>query len=301
VHEAFLAALPQDSGLASEVLDALHEELSSLFEQGAGAHPGIRGAPALFAERLGRVLAADEPQTWLDVRERLRGVDVEGIYLAAACAAGQDAAIQRFEELYFRSLPGTLRSMGAQATDVDDVVSAVREKLFVAHGDTPPGVLEYSGRGSLEKLCRVIAARVLLNHQRSSKRQRVCGDEDLADLIAPQLDPELATLKQHHRDVFRAAFTEAIAKLSSEDRNLLRLSLIHRLSIDEVGRVYQMHRSTAARRLSRLKEAIGQNTRMYLRIELGVDKKQLHSLFRLVQSGLDESFIRLLSNTATGQ
>ncbi len=99
--------------------------------------------------------------------------------------------------------------------------------------------------------------------------------------------------------MFRAALAEAITKLSSEDRNVLRLSLIHGLSIDEVGRIYQIHRSTAARRLARLKDAIAQDTRMYLRAQLGADKKELQSLFRLVQTGLDKSFIRLLGHTAT--
>lgn len=38
---------------------------------------------------------------------------------------------------------------------------------------------------------------------------------------------------------------------------------------------------------------------MYLRVKLGADKKELQSLFRLVQTGLDKSFIRLLGHTAT--
>lgn len=294
-----MAALPQGADWPCDAHEALREQVGALLERGAQAHPGIQGDHALFAERLGQELAGEAPLPWLDVQARLEAFDVEGVYLAAACAAGQPAAITRFQELYFLNLPSTLRSMGAQVADIEDVISEVREKLFVAEAGVQPRVLGFSGRGSLEKLCRVIAARTLLNRQRSSRRERVCGDEELADLIAPQIDPELAAVKQHDRDVFRAAFADAIAKLSSEDRNLLRLSLIHRLSIDEVGRIYQLHRSTAARRLGRLKDAIAQDTRMYLRLKLGVDRKELQSLFRLVQTGLDKSFIRLLGNTAT--
>lgn len=299
MDETFVAALPQGADWPPDAHEALREQVGALLKRGALAHPGIRGDRALFGERLGQELAGDDPLPWHDVQARLEAFDVEGVYLAAACAAGQAAAITRFQDLYFRNLPSTLRSMGAQVADIDDVISEVREKLFVAQAGVQPRVLGFSGRGSLEKLCRVIAARTLLNRQRSSRRERVCGDEELADLIAPQIDPELAAVKQHDRDVFRAAFADAIAKLSSEDRNLLRLSLIHRLSIDEVGRIYQLHRSTAARRLGRLKDAIAQDTRMYLRLKLGVDRKELQSLFRLVQTGLDKSFIRLLGNTAT--
>ncbi len=299
MFETFVAALPQSADWPSEAHALLREQVQALLERGARAHPGIQGDRELFAERLGNELAGDEALAWQEVQARLETFDVEGVYLAAACAAGQDAAISRFQELYFRNLPSTLRSMGAQAADIDDVISEVRAKLFVAEAGAQPRVLGFSGRGSLEKLCRVIAARTLLNRQRSSRRERVSGDEELADLIAPQIGPELAAVKQHDRDVFRAAFADAIAKLSSEDRNLLRLSLVHGLSIDEVGRIYQLHRSTAARRLGRLKDAIAQDTRVYLRLQLGVDRKELQSLFRLVQTGLDKSFIRLLGNTAT--
>lgn len=301
MYERFGAALPQGPDWPSEAHQAVREQICTLLERGVRAHPGIQENPALFAERLEQALADEGPLPWQHVQARLEAFDVEGIYLAAACTAGQTAAITRFEALYFRGLPGTLRSMGAQPADVDDVISAVRETLFVAKRGERPRVLGLSGRGNLDKLCRVIAARTLLNRQRSSRREHVSGDETLGDLIAPQIDPELAALKQHHRDVFRTALAEAIAKLSSEDRNLLRLSLIHRLSIDEVGRIYQLHRSTAARKLGRLKDAIAHNTRMHLRLKLGVDRKELQSLFRLVQTGLDKSFIRLLGTTATRQ
>lgn len=299
MNEWFLAVFPQGSAWPPEDREALGEQLAMLLERGAQGNPGIEGEPELFTERLGQEIASKNPTTWEDVQASLLEVDAPGVYLAAACAAGDAAAIARFEALYFTKLPATLRSMGAQPADIDDVLSAVRERLFVAKGGEHARVLSVSGRGSLEKLCRVIATRILLNRQRGSRRERVSGDEDLADLIAPRADPELAAMKQHHREAFRAAFAEAISKLSSEDRNVLRLSLIHGLSIDEVGRIYQTHRSTAARRLARLKDAIAQDTRMALRIQLGVDRKQLQSLFRLVQTGLDKSFLRLLGNTGT--
>ena len=299
MYEAFSTALGRDDDWPPEAHDALRERIVAAFEVGAEAHPGIEGAPQLFGEALGLRLASDEPRTWQQLGAALEELDAADLFLAASCAAGHAAAIARFEALHFKNLPSTLRSMGAQAADVDDVLSVVREKLFVASEGQRPRVLTVAGRGSVEKLCRVIAARTLLNRRRSTRRQRVTGDEALADLIAPHDDPELAAVKQHHRDVFREAFAQAIAKLSSEDRNLLRLSLIHGLSIDEVGRIYQIHRSTAARRLGRLKDALAQDTRMYLRVKLGADKKELQSLFRLVQTGLDKSFVRLLGHTAT--
>ncbi len=299
MYEGFLKALQQGADWPSEAHAALKDRCTEALERGRAEHPEIRGSPELFGEALGAKLAREASSEWRELETEIAELDVGGIFLAAACADGQAAAIERFETLYFAGLPKALRAMGAQAADIDDVLSVVREKLFVATDGGRPRVLAFAGGGSLEKLCKVIAARTLLNRQRSTRRERVSGDEALADLIAPQNDPELAAVKQHHRDAFREAFADAIAKLSSEDRNVLRLSLIHRLSIDEVGRIYQIHRSTAARRLAKLKDAIAQDTRMYLRVKLGADRKELQSLFRLVQSGLDRSFIRLLGTSAT--
>lgn len=301
MYKAFLAALQQGSDWPSDAHVALESRYTAALDRARAAHPDVRGNETLFAEALGTKLASDETLEWPDVERLLTESDAPAIYLAAACADGQSDAIERFETLYFTAIPKALRSMGAQPADIDDVLSVVREKLFIGVDGQRPRVLGFAGGGSLEKLCRVVAARTLLNRQRSKRRERVSGDEALADLIAPHNDPELAAVKEHHRDAFRAAFADAIAKLSSEDRNLLRLSLIHRLSIDEVGRIYQIHRSTAARRLTRLRDAIAQDTRMYLRVKLGADRQELQSLFRLVQSGLDRSFIRLLGKTAARQ
>ncbi len=299
VDEALLRAWPSAARWPPEALAAARERCTEAFEEGARQHPGIEGDPILFMEGLGRRLATHEPLDWQDAEAGLDAIDAAGLFLATACAAGQASAIARFEALYFKHLPTTLRSMGAQVADIDDVIAIVREKLFVAEAGQRPRVLDVAGRGSLDKLCRVIAARTLLNRRRSTRRQRVTGDEQLADLIAPHDDPELAAMKDHHRDVFRAALGEALGNLTSEDRNLLRLALIYRLSIDEVGRIQQIHRSTAARRLGRLKSAIAQDTRMYLRLKLGADRRELASLFRLVETGLGKSFVRLLGADAS--
>ncbi|MBV1858043.1 MAG: sigma-70 family RNA polymerase sigma factor [Nannocystaceae bacterium] len=298
MFETLVLRFPDASRWSSAAQKSLQACVSELLKGAAATHRGIKGNPKLFAQRVGQQLAESGAATSDEARLHLRDFDADGVYLAAACAAGEAAAITRFEALNFGNVAGTLRSMGAQPSDIDDITSTLREKLFVAAPGKPASVLECSGRGSLEKMCRVIAARAFLNRQRSARRTRVEADHDLTKVIAPQIDPELAAMKQHHRDVFRVALATAIEKLSSEDRNLLRLSLIHRLSVDEIGGVFQIHRSTAARRLGRLKDAIAQDTRMVLRLQLGVDRKELQSLFRLVQTGLDKSFIRLLEHTA---
>src|SRR5437773_409477 len=76
------------------------------------------------------------------------------------------------------------------------------------------------------------------------------SDEGLSRLPSPAADPELAFLKLQHRQDFKEAFGEAMATLDQRQKNVLLMNLVQGLSIDEVGRVYSVHRATAARWVS---------------------------------------------------
>src|SRR5262249_43055522 len=72
-------------------------------------------------------------------------------------------------------------------------------------------------------------------------------DEILAALPAEGSDPEIEHFKRLYAAEFRAALSEAIAGLASRERNLLRHGFADALSIDQIGALYGVHRSTAAR------------------------------------------------------
>src|SRR5206468_2926429 len=95
--------------------------------------------------------------------------------------------------------------------------------------------------------------------------------EELLGVPAAVDDPELAHLRKRYAKDFKAAFEGALLELSVEDRNLLRLSLVDGLSIDEIGSIFGFHRATAARRLTKCREAVQERTRKMLvdRLKLG--------------------------------
>ncbi|MFY0535968.1 hypothetical protein [Nannocystis pusilla] len=90
---------------------------------------------------------------------------------------------------------------------------------------------------------------------RSAKRRaahEVEDDGELLEQAAVADDPEIVMLRERCRDELRAALRAAVAALDSRERTLLRLSLRDRLTVDQLGALFHVHRSTAARWLKAL-------------------------------------------------
>jgi RNA polymerase sigma-70 factor (ECF subfamily) len=119
--------------------------------------------------------------------------------------------------------------------------------------------------------------------------------EELLAVPATVDDPELSHLRKRYARDFKAAFEDALAELTPEDRNLWRLSLVDGLSIDEIGAAFAIHRATAARRLMRCRELIQEHTRGLLAERLKIGSVELRSIMGYIRSHLDLSIHRLLA------
>jgi RNA polymerase sigma-70 factor (ECF subfamily) len=102
-------------------------------------------------------------------------------------------------------------------------------------------------------------------------------------------DLEVDYLKGHYRAVFEAALKETLTELPVQQRNVLRLSFVEGLSIDEIGALHGVHRATAARWIAAAREAILDGTRRRLRSDLSLSDSEFDSVVRLVQSQLEVS------------
>ena len=100
--------------------------------------------------------------------------------------------------------------------------------------------------------------------------------------------------KQTYRAEFSASFQAALAALSARQRNFLRLKYLDGLGIDQLGALYGVHRSTAARWVVGAQEELLDGTRQRLTERLRLTRSQLDSVLRLISSQLDVSLSRLL-------
>ena len=229
-------------------------------------------------------------------------VCVPDLYLARACALGVAGAVAAFEQRTMPAVEVALARLGGSAELTDEVKQVVREILFVGAGSSGPAIADFGGRGNLRAWVRVIATREALRLLRRDRGRVAVQDEDLYAVLAPSddADPQLAYLKERYRAEFRKLFLRAVADLPRRERLALRLHVLDGLSIDEIAPIYRVHRSTAARWLTRARELLLRATRDGLMRELGLAASDVDSVLRLIQSNLDVSMSDALRSRSGG-
>jgi RNA polymerase sigma-70 factor (ECF subfamily) len=81
---------------------------------------------------------------------------------------------------------------------------------------------------------------------------------------------------------------------SAEDRNVLRYHFAHGLTIDQIGALYHVHRATAARRVAKARDELLAGTRRRLMARLALNRADLDSVMRLIESSIHVSLRRVL-------
>jgi RNA polymerase sigma-70 factor, ECF subfamily len=244
-------------------------------------------------------LALDEEAIAAFIAERLEGADleralaaapVEDLALASQCARGDAAAHQAFEA--YLTAVEQARVGGTQRVQIDEVKQQLRVQLLVAHGEKPPGIVAYRGRGPLRAWLRIIATRELVRLVKGDGRASKTEVDDLP--LATTGDPALDQLKATYRSEFAEALRDAITDLSFDDRLLLRQQIADQLSVDEIGVAHGVHRGTAGRWLARARDALLVATQRRLSERLDLPAEEIASVIRLVHSRLDVSVVRYL-------
>jgi RNA polymerase sigma-70 factor (ECF subfamily) len=218
---------------------------------------------------------------------------VVDLFLACACLRGDAVALAEFDREVLGALGPTLARL-CRGGGADEVKQVLRQRLLLGEGGGRARIGDYSGRGPLRHWVAAAAARVALNLRRGRGAEASEGDEALAELPAEGEDAELAYIKAAHRREFVAAFQASLQSLTGRERTLLRLSFLDGLSIDEIGAMYRVHRSTVARWIARCREELLTETRRRLQEKLQLSPSELRSLMGVVDSHIDVSLSRFL-------
>lgn len=276
---ALEAALAEHLELAETTWSSVHQPREPFVAYLAARLPACPTAPAIAA-------GLDE-------------LAVSDLYLCAACAAGDAAAIAAFDRAFGGEIERAVARTDRSGDLADDVRQMVHEKLFVADAGAARGIESYQGRGPLGRWLWVLATREALMWRRRHRREIPLQDGHLG--IA-EGDIELDYLKREYRAEFRIAFAEAMTELPSKQRNLLYYHFVRRLNIDQIGALYRVHRVTAFRWLRGARGALLAATRRRLAARLDIAGEELESILRLVQSRLEVSVERILTQArdATG-
>jgi RNA polymerase sigma-70 factor, ECF subfamily len=279
VDDAPASGDPPSSGRA-------HREARRNFEIGRTAWPNVLLPFDSFARYFVRQ-ASGAP---------LAGANAADLYLACACAEGDGEALAALERVLTSDVARALASEDSSQAFVDEMLQATREHLLVRRDREPCRIADYGGRASLKTWLCAVAVRLAISRRRRKGEQR--HEQLSVDLRLAGGGPEFEYLRGRYKSVFEDAVRSAIEQLQAKERMLLRLNLVDGMSVDELGAMYKVGRSTAARWLANARRALLEAARQDLRARLQLSPEELESLAGDLTSQLEVSVLRLLARSS---
>jgi RNA polymerase sigma-70 factor (ECF subfamily) len=260
--------------------------MRGLLEAGRAAWPTLRVSDAAFgdyaAER-GLNAGADwTPEGAAD------------LYLACACTHRIPGAVEAFLARFDREVRLATARVDSSHALYDEVKQTLAETLFV--GADSPRIAQFSGRGPLGAWVGIAARRIAGRLRRNARAASALDEEAVAlEAMGVDADPAMQYLKERYGNEVRAALVEAFATLEPRDRTTMRLIIVDKLSMEEVGRIFGVSQSTISRQADRIRKVVMTATRRALRDKLGASAEEIESLIKMVQSQVEVSFSRILT------
>ncbi len=109
------------------------------------------------------------------------------------------------------------------------------------------------------------------------------------------MDRTLEILRGKYAAEFGRALREAFASLDAQEKNVLRLHFQEGLSLNQIGAMYQVNKSTISRRMARARDLLLERTRSRLVESLSMPPAELQSLLEELGPRLDLSLSSVLA------
>jgi RNA polymerase sigma-70 factor, ECF subfamily len=229
----------------------------------------------------------------------LRGLRLEELALAQACALGIEPAWERFVAEYRQPLTQAAVAMSGSATLGHDLADALYAELYglrEADGERRSPLASYSGRGSLMGWLRTTLAQRHVDHHRRTRREEPIETMDVA---APKADG--AAIPSAALERLSGAVARTLERLPPEDRYLLAAYFLDRQTLLQIARLLRVHEATISRRLKRLTSDLRKQLLHHLQAgglskrgaeeALGADPRDLEiNLRELLQSSQTTAF-----------
>jgi RNA polymerase sigma-70 factor (ECF subfamily) len=209
----------------------------------------------------------------------LRGLHLEDLALACACAAGHEAAWEHFVR--------ELRPVLYRAADALDPSGAARELADSIYADLygteqrqgeRRSLFRYfHGRSSVATWLRAVLAQRHVDAIRAHRRFDEMPEEDPPDRSpsSDPPDPDRARLIE----IFHRVLAAVVAALAPRDRLRLGLYYGQDLTLAQIGRITGEHEATVSRQLARTRRGIRAAVAERLRSDEGLDEAQVEECF----------------------
>jgi RNA polymerase sigma-70 factor (ECF subfamily) len=275
------------SGPSNDVeLSDLCSAAKRQFDAGRAAWPSIALEFEAFERYFARHATVEIPPGELHASD---------MYLACACSYGIASALAELEGTFRNDVARAVASIDSSHAFVEDTLQATRERLLTGKG--PSKIADYAGRSSLRSWLCAVAVRWAIGQRRRKREQHHEPFNTEHDMRLVSKGPDFEYLRRRYKSVFEQAVRTAVDRLPAKQRLLLRLNLVDGMSVDKLGTVYRVGRSTAARWLATARQELLEGVRRHLRHELRVTSAELDSLGADLRSQLDVSLHKLLART----
>lgn len=216
-----------------------------------------------------------------DVTRHLRGLHLEDLALACACAAGHDGAWEHFVREFRPQLYRSADALdpGGRARELADSLYADLYGTDEKEGERRSLFRYFHGRSSLATWLRAVLAQRHVDALRSERRTEPLGADDgpaAAASPAPlPADPD----RTRYLALITRALKLAIGALSPRDKIRLRCYYTEQLTLAQSGRLTGEHEATVSRQLARTRRAIREAVERHLKEEAGLQEAQVVRCF----------------------
>lgn len=268
----------------------------------------------------------EAPATAVETASLLEKLHADDLFLAIACASGNERAWWEFDQQYRSYIESIAKYLSKTEVDASDVTEIVYTELYgtrVVDGARVSKFATYSGRGSLRGWLRTVIWHSLVDLHRTS-HDEVSLDEMTenigegaahATFVVEAPGGELEMMQQIERTRYRQATINALdvafGSLESHEKLLLLYYHVERLTLNEITRLVEppdsplrnwfqqragkrggestrTHESTVMRWLNKCYGKISQRFRSELQSDSGLSSREIESCIELAMEEISE-------------
>lgn len=241
-----------------DLLTQFEELTSAIYQQCHSNSPNFGVSLDRFRSSLHKTVqkclvgAATSPVTGSELAEFLGQIQADDLFLAIACADGNERAWWEFDQSQRGYMQRVARHLAKTEIDADEVVDWVYGELYgtrVIDGERMSKFAAYGGRGSLRGWLRTVIWHSIVDMHRASHNE-VSLDEMTenvgegaahANFLTPPSGGEDAMLDELTRDRYRASTVSALrgsfAALDAHEKLLLSYYHVDGLKLREIARL----------------------------------------------------------------
>ncbi|MFL5318508.1 MAG: sigma-70 family RNA polymerase sigma factor [Myxococcaceae bacterium] len=220
-----------------------------------------------------------------------KDVNLPDLLLAWASLQRDRAALAELDRRLERTAASALSKYGDLSSEI---LQEVREKLLVGNNAR---LRAYTGRGALVRYLRAVMTTTAIDKLRerdSALSSRRTDDDALSAMASGEPGAETGLFNARAKAAFATAFKAALNKLTPQERMLLRMKFVDELSVEEVGRAFNVHRTTALRWLEKIHREVLAETRAALQAKFQVEERELDGFMGEMELSVGERLSTLL-------